>query len=349
VYSVYGDDTYVSSTDYDAAGRVDLRTLGNGRRTDYVYYNWTDVNGLGRVKYIKTGTTSSPTSLQYMYYVYDAVGNVTQIKDYRAGGTQTQSFSYDALDRLKTAAASGGTGGTYSQKSYSYNAIGNITNFEGTAYYYQDAAHKHAVTHLNGTLPAYQKYWYDANGNMTTRKVGSNTYTLTYDAENRLTSVSGAASATFVYDGDGNRIKATFGSATTVYVGNHFEWTGSTTTMKKYYYAGGARVAMREGSNVLYYILTDHLGSTAITVSNGGSEYGELRYYPYGGTRYTSGTTPTSRRFTGQISDDTIGLYFYNARYYDAALGRFVQADTIVPSLGDPQSLNRYSYVLNSP
>jgi YD repeat-containing protein len=101
VYSVYGDDTYVSSTDYDAAGRVDLRTLGNGRRTDYVYYNWTDVNGLGRVKYIKTGTTSSPTSLQYMYYVYDAVGNVTQIKDYNAGGTQTQSFTYDALDRLK--------------------------------------------------------------------------------------------------------------------------------------------------------------------------------------------------------------------------------------------------------
>jgi RHS repeat-associated protein len=64
---------------------------------------------------------------------------------------------------------------------------------------------------------------------------------------------------------------------------------------------------------------------------------------------YTSGTTPTARRFTGQISDDTIGLYFYNARYYDATLGRFVQADTIVPSPGDPQAFNRYSYVLNSP
>jgi YD repeat-containing protein len=52
---------------------------------------------------------------------------------------------------------------------------------------------------------------------MTTRKVGSDTYNLAYDEENRLTSVSGAASATFVYDGDGNRVKATFGSATTVY------------------------------------------------------------------------------------------------------------------------------------
>ncbi len=39
-----------------------------------------------------------------------------------------------------------------------------------------------------------------------------------------------------------------------------------------------------------------------------------------------------------------IGLYFYNARYYDPALGRFVQADTIVPNPASPQDLNRYSY-----
>ena len=36
-------------------------------------------------------------------------------------------------------------------------------------------------------------------------KVSDNlVYNLTYDAENRLTSVSGAATASFVYDGDGN-------------------------------------------------------------------------------------------------------------------------------------------------
>ncbi len=33
----------------------------------------------------------------------------------------------------------------------------------------------------------------------------------------------------------------------------------------------------------------------------------------------------------------------------DKPLGRFVSADTIVPSPGDPQNLNRYSYVRNSP
>jgi RHS repeat-associated protein len=51
----------------------------------------------------------------------------------------------------------------------------------------------------------------------------------------------------------------------------------------------------------------------------------------------------------GAIFDSSTGLYFYNARYYDPALGRFIQPDSIVPEPGNPQSFNRYSYVLNNP
>ena len=42
-------------------------------------------------------------------------------------------------------------------------------------------------------------------------------------------------------------------------------------------------------------------------------------------------------------------MYFYNARYYDPTLGRFISPDTIVTSPANPQSLNRYAYVLNNP
>jgi RHS repeat-associated protein len=56
----------------------------------------------------------------------------------------------------------------------------------------------------------------------------------------------------------------------------------------------------------------------------------------------------TNRDFTGQRKDGT-GLLYYGARYYDPALGRFASADSIAPSKGDPQSRNRYSYVLNNP
>jgi RHS repeat-associated protein len=92
-----------------------------------------------------------------------------------------------------------------------------------------------------------------------------------------------------------------------------------------------------------------HLGSSSLTTSNTGALVAQLRYLPYGGTRWESGTTPTDFRFTGQRHESGFGLYDYHARYYDPLLGRFVSADSIVPSAGKPQALNRYSYVLNSP
>jgi RHS repeat-associated protein len=44
-----------------------------------------------------------------------------------------------------------------------------------------------------------------------------------------------------------------------------------------------------------------------------------------------------------------IGLYYYNARYYAPYINRFISADTIIPDPTNPQSFNRYSYVLNNP
>ncbi|MCP4529095.1 MAG: RHS repeat-associated core domain-containing protein [Aestuariibacter sp.] len=74
-------------------------------------------------------------------------------------------------------------------------------------------------------------------------------------------------------------------------------------------------------------------------------------YYPYGEERWSAsgGTLTTDYGFTGQRKERGIGLYDYNARFYDPALGRFVSADTIVPDPGNPQSFNRYSYVRNNP
>ena len=85
------------------------------------------------------------------------------------------------------------------------------------------------------------------------------------------------------------------------------------------------------------------------TNANGGKT-AEMRYHPYGETR--SGSMPTDRRpapaakspgYTGQRHEAGLGLYDYNVRYYDPYLNRFISADTIVPSPGNPQSLNRYA------
>jgi YD repeat-containing protein len=152
-----------------------------------------------------------------------------------------------------------------------------------------------------------QRYWYDANGNAVTRTVGASSYALTYDGENRLTTVSGAATASFVYDGDGQRVKGTVCGVTTAYLGGYYEWTGSAATAKSYYRAGSQIVALRVGTT-LHFLLGDHLGSTSKTANASGSLLAELRYKPWGETRYTSGTTPTSVRFTGQQEES--GLAF---------------------------------------
>jgi len=76
---------------------------------------------------------------------------------------------------------------------------------------------------------------------------------------------------------------------------------------------------------------------------------GQQRYHPYGTGRPTDTALPTDYRFTGQRREGTIGLYDYGARFYDPLLGRFLSADTVVPEPGNPQALNRYSYVLNNP
>ncbi|MFZ1507396.1 MAG: RHS repeat-associated core domain-containing protein [Anaerolineae bacterium] len=121
--------------------------------------------------------------------------------------------------------------------------------------------------------------------------------------------------------------------------------------MVKYYEAGGQRAALRKNGAVSY-LFGDHLGSTTVTANGAsGERTAELWYKPWGENRGTPvSATPTKRRFTGQVLDNVAGgLYFYNARYYDPALGRFTQADTLIPQPQNPQALNRYSYALGNP
>jgi RHS repeat-associated protein len=104
---------------------------------------------------------------------------------------------------------------------------------------------------------------------------------------------------------------------------------------------------MRAGGT-LNYLVGDHLGSTSLTTDAAGNKVSEIRYKAWGEVRYASGNIPTKYTFTGQYSHvDDFGLMFYNARWLDVSLGRFAQADSIIP--GGVQGLDRYAYVSNSP
>ncbi|MBI4334473.1 MAG: RHS repeat-associated core domain-containing protein [Chloroflexi bacterium] len=194
--------------------------------------------------------------------------------------------------------------------------------------------------------------------------------TLTWDIQNRLTAVTGGVS--YVYDGDGFRVKKIENGVTIFYASKYYQKNLSTGVPTFYYYLGDELVAYRE-SWTLRYVHQDHLTGTSLTTDTSATVVGSIKYKPYGETRSSSGTLP-AQKFTGQRLDD-IGLYYYGARYYDPGLGRFISADSIVPGSpagnsvvtalmvdlttgiiaglkkapSRPQSLNRYSYVLNNP
>jgi RHS repeat-associated protein len=150
------------------------------------------------------------------------------------------------------------------------------------------------------------------------------------------------------YDGEPGHRYA-FRVTATDNVGNVGEGEAETrvAAVTKYYYFGARRVAMR-GPDGVYYLHTDHLGSTSLTTDEGGAVVARQLYHPFGTVRWSEGTLPTDFGFTGQRHDGT-GLIFMHARYYHPLVGRFISADTIVPSPGNPQDFNRYSYVRNNP
>jgi RHS repeat-associated protein len=51
----------------------------------------------------------------------------------------------------------------------------------------------------------------------------------------------------------------------------------------------------------------------------------------------------------GEGEEAEAGLYYYNARWYDPEVGRFIQADSIIPEPGNPLAWDRYSYANNNP
>ncbi len=174
-----------------------------------------------RLVNLKAGTSPTYDNGQKLTYTHDDNGNILTNTDAAAtGGSQTQTFTYAPLARLQTAQATGGTGyGDYTQRTYAYSPAGNSDSWSGTAFTYQDTAHKHALTHIGGV----QKYWYDANGNATRRISASQDITLTYDPENRLTDLTGGVTSSYGYDGDGNRVRELDDGVVRVFVGNLYE------------------------------------------------------------------------------------------------------------------------------
>ena len=331
----------VSGVVYKDIGLPDRYTLGSSPTTatqSFEYWKIDDASrspfaALKRIKLSKDSTDLVNREMQY-----DAAGNVTKIVD--GVNSETIDYTYDELNRVLTASVPTG-------ESFAYDTIGNMTSKAGAALDYGTTSPKHAVK-SHGTTT----YTYDANGSLTAK----GTQTIKYDPEQRPILVQdGSNYSRAAYDGDGVRRKRDDSNGNVHYLGGYERKLAdiyNSETVTKYYSASlGAMsrsVAFRRGGT-LHWVGSDHLGGTIRVLDGGFTALDGMRYKPYGEDRDTGTSLNTDRKFTGQTEDETAGLYWYASRAYDPAIGRFVSPDPIVPEPGNPQSLNRYSYVYNNP
>jgi RHS repeat-associated protein len=152
----------------------------------------------------------------------------------------------------------------------------------------------------------------------------------------------------FVYDGAGARIKKITAAGTTTFVGAACEIRPDGQRVVNVF-AGGRRVAAVYPNAQWYIYHPDHLGTPSLVTDSSGQVVERSEFTPFGSLSYRAGTFNAPQKFTGQLFDAEIGLYYFNARYYDPDLGRFLSPDTVQQDPADPQALNRYSYVRNNP
>ena len=189
----------------------------------------------------------------------------------------------------------------------------------------------------------------------------TSTLNYSFDQENRIT---GASGYTYIYDGDGNRVRKSNGNAAssgTLYwymtPGVVAESDLAGTLKSEYVFFNGERVARKDfpGNTVAYYF-SDHLKTASVITDASGTIKAESDYYPWGGELQFINNDSNDYKFTGKKRDSETGLDYFGARYYSNGLGRWISADwsaTPVPvpyaNFGDPQTLNLYQFVGGNP
>lgn len=367
--------TYASQISYSSHGAISDLKLGNDLWEHSTFNSrlqpteiglGTAQSGVDRLKLnYAYGTADNNGNVQSQTITVPTIGSVT-------GYAVTQSYTYDSLNRLKSAEELSGSTQSWKQ-TFTYDRFGNRT-FDTSNTSTGMVSSLLTIDSANNRFTANQgSILYDNAGNLTRDFSG---HTFGYDAENKQVAYDGGATvgggANYLYDGDGRRVKKVNGGSldTTIFV----------------YDAAGQMVAeynsaSPSGNGGTSYLTADNLGTPRIITDSNGSVTSRHDYAPFGeelgynaalslrSTQQGYAGDNLRQKFTQKERDAETGLDYFGARYYSSSQGRFTSADeftggpdelydfvddaadnpTFYAEIINPQSLNKYQYAYNNP
>lgn len=300
----------------------------------------------GRLKSIHTA------NIQSLHYTLNTNDDITSYTNGR-NRNYDQSFIYDSLSRLT------GNRSPSGDQNFFHDANGNRTHHTwllSEAYSVDPASNRAASVHIPFT--------YDGRGNRQTQSWGGSTATYTYDAFDRLSSVSRNFASTYT---NPNYIKSTFPAGTTTYKVNALdqrvgksgplgtsrfvyggqaqllaEQTGGAWTT--YIWMGDQPIAMVR-NNAVYYLHNDHLGRPEVATNSAKQPVWIAANYAFDRGVLTDAIGGLNLGLPGQYYDAETGFWNNGFRDYDGRMGRYLQPDPI----GLAGGLNTYSYALGNP
>ena len=291
-----------------------------------------------------------------MSYTYDTKGNILSVSD----GTHTITYEYDALNELtwekngvegkawKNSYDLGGNILSKTEYSYQNGTVGS-TPLSTVTYTYGDANWPDLLTSYNGS-----SITYDAIGN----PLSYRGWNFTWQGGRQLAAASdGTTSLSFVYNESGLRTEKTVGSDSHRYVYRGSTLVAEITGDYALYFHHDARSEIvgftyASGNTQTEYFYRKNLQGDVIgIVDSAGASVAAYRYDAWGQILDASGTMASVNpiRYRGYYYDGESGFYYLQSRYYDPAIGRFINADVLVSPGQGSLGCNMFAYCGNDP
>ncbi|WP_160317240.1 RHS repeat-associated core domain-containing protein [Oxobacter pfennigii] len=313
----------VTNYTYDKNGNIERVTIPGG---SYIEYFYDELNQLIRENNQITNVTT--------VYTYDAGGNILTRKEYSFTtgpvGTVTKEYIYtydDPVWKDKLKFFTTKINNVTTDKSISYDDVGNITAYDGYTYTWEGGRQLKSISGNGKTI----EFKYNDAGIRTQKTVYQGTTTPTVESTTKYHLVGDKVTYEIKTDADGK--------IDTIY----------------YTYDSAGKLASMNLNGVEYFYIRDAVGNITGLLDDTGTQVVWYDYDTWGKASEPTGPLADTvgaknpYRYRGYRYDAETGLYYLQSRYYNPEWCRFINADAIGGEVGTLLSHNAFAYSMNNP